>query len=186
LRLGVLAHGSRALAGALAAATAVAAFLVVANLGTAQTSPTRAAACSPTPVHWKPRRNVGTRAGLVMPWIAAAPSRARVTGYLVYYAPGSPVVLVHLPGVVIYTEGRTPDNGTTSILWVPERNTGRYIYFRGQRLDGPGSFRQRSSFGSAGTYPSVLRVPTPGCWKVTLHGRNLLAHVTFRAVDARE
>jgi hypothetical protein len=185
----VLPHRSWGPAGGLAAATAIAALLVVGNLG-AQPSHAmgqeRAAACSPTPVHWKPRRNVGTRAGLVMPWIAAAAGRARVTGYLVYYAPGSPVVLVHLPGVVIYTEGRTPDNGTTSILWVPERNTGRYIYFRGQRLDGPGEFRQRSSFGSAGTYPSVLRVPRPGCWRVTLRGQNLLAHVTFRAVDARE
>jgi hypothetical protein len=189
LRLGVLAHRSWAPAGGLAAAAAVAVLLIVGNLG-AQPSPAlgeeRAAACSPTPVHWKPRRNVGTRAGLVMPWIAATPARARVIGYLVYYAPGSPVVLVHLPGVVIYTEGRTPDNGATSIIWVPERNTGRYIYFRGQRLDGPGEFRQRSSFGSAGTYPSVLRVPTPGCWRVTLRGQNLLAHVTFRAVDARE
>jgi hypothetical protein len=175
--------------GALAAATAVTALLIAGNL-LADPSPAmgqeRAAACSPTPVHWKPRRNAGTRAGLVMPWIAAAPARARVTGYLVYYAPGSPVVLVHLSGVVIYTEGRTPDGGATSIIWVPERNTGRYIYFRGQRLDGPGEFRQRSSFGSAGTYPSVLRVPTAGCWRVTLRGQNLLAHVTFRAVDARE
>jgi hypothetical protein len=118
LRLDVLAHRFWAPAGGLAAATAIAA-LFVGNLG-AQPSHAmgqeRAAACSATPVHWKPRRNIGTRAGLVMPWIAASPARARVTGYLVYYAPGSPVVLVHLPGVVIYTEGRAPDNGTTSIL----------------------------------------------------------------------
>jgi hypothetical protein len=145
----------------------------------------RATSCSPTPVHWQARKNAGTRAGLVMPWIAASPRKARVIGYLVYYAPGSAVVLVHHPGVVMYTGGETPEGGATSIIWVPERNTGRYIYFRGRRLDGLGTFRQRSSFGSAGTYPSVLRIPSAGCWKVTLHSRNLLAHVTFRVVDPR-
>jgi hypothetical protein len=120
-----------------------------------------------------------------MPWIAASPRKARVIGYLVYYAPGSAVELVHHPGAVIYTGGETPEGGATSIIWVPQRNTGRYIYFRGQRLDGPGTFRQRSSFGSAGTYPSVLRVPSAGCWRVTLRSLNLLAHVTFRVVDPR-
>jgi hypothetical protein len=143
-----------------------------------------ASTCSATPVHWQPRRNIGTRAGLVMPWIAASPAKARVIGYLVYYAPMSSVEILHLPGVVIFTHGRTPEGGATSIIWVPERNAGRFIFFRGRRLDGPGTFRQRSSFGSAGTYPSVLRIPAPGCWRVTLRSQNLLAHVTFRAYDA--
>jgi hypothetical protein len=118
-----------------------------------------------------------------MPWIAASPAKARVIGYLVYYAPMSSLDILHLPGVAIFTRGRTPEGGATSIIWVPQRNAGRFIYFRGRRLDGPGSFRQRSSFGSAGTYPSVLRVPSAGCWRVTLRSTNLLAHVTFRAYD---
>jgi hypothetical protein len=149
-------------------------------------SPARAAAaaCTATPVHWEPRKNVGTRAGLVMPWIAASPTKTRVIGYLVYYAPMSSLDILRLPGVAIFTRGRTPEGGATSIIWVPQRNAGRFIYFRGRRLDGPGSFRQRSSFGSAGTYPSVLRVPSAGCWRVTLRSTNLLAHVTFRAYDA--
>jgi hypothetical protein len=147
--------------------------------------PGQAETCAATPVHWKARKNTGTRAGLTMPWIAASPRKARVIGYLVYYAPGSPVVLVHHPRVVIYTGGETPDGGATSIIWVTERNTGRYIYFRGQRLDGPGTFRQRSSFGSAGQYRSFLRIPSAGCWRVTLHSLNLRAQVTFRVVDPR-
>jgi hypothetical protein len=67
---------------------------------------------------------------------------------------------------------------------VPQRNTGRFIYFQGRRLDGPGSFRQRSGFGSAGTYPSTIRVPTAGCWRVTLRSLNLRAQVTFAVYDA--
>jgi hypothetical protein len=164
-----------------------AALLGAAELGAQPTPGARqhaAEACSATPVHWQPRRNVGTRAGLVMPWIAAAPAKARLIGYLVYYAPLSSVEVLHLPGVVIFARGRTPEGGTTSIIWVPQRNAGRFIYFRGRRLDGPGAFQQRSSFGSAGTYPSVLRIPAPGCWRVTLQSQNLLAHVTFRAYDA--
>ena len=44
-------------------------------------------ACSATPVHWQPRRNIGTRAGLVIPW-----------------------------GVVIFTHGCTPEAGATSLI----------------------------------------------------------------------
>jgi hypothetical protein len=96
----------------------------------------------------------------------------------------SRVVVLHLPGAVIFTRGRTPEGGATSIIWVPERDAGRFIYFHGQRLDGPGEFRQRSGYGSAGTYPSALSVPTSGCWRVTLRSLNLRAHVTFAVYDA--
>jgi hypothetical protein len=163
---------------------------VLAAIGGASLDPSpasggwRAAPCNATPVHWQPRKNIGTRAGLVMPWIQASPRSARVIGYLVYYTPTSRTVELHLPGAVMFTHGRTPEGGTTSIIWVPQRNAGRFIFFQGRRLDGPGSFRQRSGFGSAGTYPSALRVPAPGCWRVTLRSLNLRAQVTFAVYDA--
>jgi hypothetical protein len=119
-----------------------------------------------------------------MPWIQASPQSARVIGYLVYYAPLSRAVVLHLPGAVMFTRGKTPEGGATAIIWVPQRNAGRFIYFQGQRLDRPGSFRQKSSYGSAGTYPSVLRVPAPGCWRVTLRSLNLRAQVTFAVYEA--
>ena len=169
----------RILAVALGAFVAAAPFSSVAGGSGLQSSPE----CASTPVHWQPRKNIGTRAGLVMPWISASPTRARVIGYLLYYTRGSAIDVLHLPGVVIYTRGRTPEGGTTSIIWVVGRNSGRYLYFSGRRLDGPGSFKQRSGFQSAGTFPSQLRVPSPGCWRVTLHGLNVRAQVTFRAFD---
>jgi hypothetical protein len=56
----------------------------------------------------------------------------------------------------------------------------------GARLDGPGSFRQSFPAAAAddGTivYPSIVDIPTAGCWavRVTIGGRTGLA--VFNAV----
>jgi hypothetical protein len=49
----------------------------------------------------------------------------------------------------------------------------------GRRLDAAGQFRQR--FDRLG--PSVIDVPAPGCWRLSLSAETAKGSVTVKAVD---
>jgi len=93
-----------------------------------------------------------------------------------------------LPGAdraIIYAGGRAPEGWYTKFLWWSPKPAGGLV-LSGTRLDGPGSFRQMFTSAAAddGTivYPSIVDIPTAGCWavRVTIGPRTGLA--VFNAV----
>jgi hypothetical protein len=86
---------------------------------------------------------------------------------------------------VIYAGGVAPEGWNTKFLWWSPRRGGGVV-LSGHRLDGVGTFRQ--SFAAASTedgtiiYPSIVDIPTAGCWavRVAIGGRTGLA--VFNAV----
>jgi hypothetical protein len=93
-----------------------------------------------------------------------------------------------LPGAdraIIYAGGRAPEGWATKFLWWSPKPAGGLV-LSGTRLDAPGSFRQTFTSAAAddGTivYPSIVDIPTPGCWavRVTIGPRTGLA--VFNAV----
>jgi hypothetical protein len=81
---------------------------------------------------------------------------------------------------VIYAGGRAPEGWSTKFLWWSPKPAGGLV-LNGTRLDAPGSFRQTFTSAAAddGTivYPSIVEIPTSGCWavRVTIGPRTGLA-----------
>jgi hypothetical protein len=96
-----------------------------------------------------------------------------------------------LPGAdraLIYAGGLAPEGWATKFLWWSPRPGGA-LTIAGWRLDGVGTFRQ-SFTGAVGVtppvegivFPSIVEIPTAGCWavRVSTGGRTGLA--VFNAV----
>jgi hypothetical protein len=144
--------------------------------------------CDATLVHYKPY--AGIQAGLApYPWIASSPSSAGLVGHLFYYTAVKAWMRARAPGLQIYSGGQTP-NGRASmkILWeLLDGKQALMLNLRGKRLDGSGSFAQ--SFSPAGPtptgptqFPSIIDVPKPGCWRLTLTAGKAVTRVTVLAV----
>jgi hypothetical protein len=144
--------------------------------------------CEATGVHYKPR--AGIEVGLApYPWIAASPASAGIVGHLFYYPAVKAWMRAQAPGLEIYTRGQTP-NGRASmkVLWdFPRVQTALPVQLRGKRLDRAGSFVQ--TFSPAGPtrtgptqYPSIIDVPAPGCWRLTLTTGTSVGRITMLAV----
>lgn len=110
-----------------------------------------------------------------IPWIHAGP----VAGYLFYYGAAGPWQ-TRTDRLLI-----TPGGGTslyaTKILW-HVRGGSRLITISGQRLDGLGHFRQRFS-AKGGYYPSIVDVPSAGCWRVTVRSGRHSGRFAFLALS---
>ena len=62
-------------------------------------------------------------------------------------------------GAVIYT------GDAAKILWrVPGRASGMSLQLTARRLDGPGAFVQRFPTAGGGDFPSIVDIPSAGCW----------------------
>jgi hypothetical protein len=85
-------------------------------------------------------------------------------------------------GLVIYVRGRSAE-GTTKILWSLRRGAGTTLRIVGKRLDGAGAFSQRLPSSGGGDFPSIVSVPTAGCWRLTLRSGRVRASVVLRAVE---
>lgn len=114
-----------------------------------------------------------------LPWVAAAPASSQIIGHLFYYGlPGVSWRQHHTAGLRIYPGGVVPGSGgaQTKILWIDYRRRARGpMEIDGRRLDAAGRFHQ--SFPVLG--PSIIDVPSRGCWRVTLHARTTTASVTL-------
>jgi hypothetical protein len=86
---------------------------------------------------------------------------------------------------VIYAGGVAPEGWSTKFLWWSPRRGGGVV-LSGHRLDGVGTFRQ--SFTAASTddgtiiYPSIVDIPTAGCWAVRVAIGNRTGLAVFNAV----
>ncbi len=133
-------------------------------------------------VHYAPR--AGTEPSLRgLPWIAATPASSQIVGHLFYYGvPGVAWAESHMQGLRIYPGGVVPGSGgaQTKILWIDYRGRSKgAMRVDGSRLDARGEFHQ--SFPSLG--PTIIDIPSTGCWRVTLHTTTTTGKVTVLATE---
>jgi hypothetical protein len=126
--------------------------------------------CPASTVHYGPTA-VGTL------WVHAE----GVTGYVFAYT-GAMLMDGRVnasDGLVLYTHGGT---GTPAmkILWTMPRGA-RQLTIRGTRLDASGAFTQR--FRGGRQVPSIVDVPAPGCWRLSLRSGKVRASFVVTAVD---
>jgi hypothetical protein len=137
----------------------------------------------------------GTGEGLSgLPWVRGEPPDAGLVGLLWYWP--QDWQRRHLREARIFTGGVAPAGYNVKILWAflapsaKDRGGGELVV-EGDRLDGPGAFRQEfAAIGYAGqrgapSYASIIDVPRPGCWRLTLTTGDLRASVDFRAVRGK-
>jgi len=113
-------------------------------------------------------------------WMPAAPRSAGIAA--VRFVSTLPDV----DHAVIYAGGRAPEGWSTKFLWWSPRPAGS-VELVGTRVDFPGSFRE--SFQSATAvddgaivYPSIVNIPTAGCWAVRVRIGARAGVAVFQAV----
>jgi hypothetical protein len=130
-------------------------------------------------VHYRPYK--GVQAGLEqLPWIAASPASSGLVGHLFYYDRLNVWKQERLPRVRMYRGGQSPDGRISmKILWELRRGSALMVEVRARRLDGPGAFTQRLSSTSSNSnqFPSIIDVPTAGCWRLTLTAGRATGHM---------
>jgi hypothetical protein len=132
-----------------------------------------AATCPGTTVHYG-----ATRVGL--PWIKAG----AVTGHLFAYG-GRTLMDGRVngsDGLVLYTGGGSAD-AAMKVLWSARGRPSSWLVLSGRRLDGVGVFRQRFRANRAGDFPSIVKIPDVGCWRLSLRAGRMRAAVVVRAVE---
>jgi hypothetical protein len=124
--------------------------------------------CGAAVVHHRPNPSLGTLR--VSRWIRVSSRTPGIVGVLF----GGEQVGGRL---ALSAGGRNPFRGSNEkILWrFPARAAiGPDTTLAGRRLDGPGSFVEHLGEASSGQtpgrlFPSIVDVPRPGCWRLTLH-----------------
>jgi hypothetical protein len=162
-----------------------------AGTGTTVTAP--AAPCHPPRVQYTDYP--GTSEGLSgLPWVRGEPPDIGLVG-LLWYWPES-WKRRHLREARIFIGGVAPAGYNVKILWAflapsAKDRGGSELVVEGDRLDGRGAFRQEfAAIGYAGqrgapSYASIIDVPRPGCWRLTLTTGDLSASIDFRAVRGK-
>jgi hypothetical protein len=89
-------------------------------------------------------------------------------------------------GALLYTHGRHVAGGMNmKVLWRVAGDASRAtdsLELVGARLDGAGSFRQEFVY-APGLYPSIVDVPTSGCWLLRLRTGRHAGAIVVRAID---
>jgi hypothetical protein len=163
--------------------------LVPATTGSAPSSDaggakfTRAAAgvvCNASQVHYERFRGPGP-APKALPWVIAEPRSVGLVGHLFYYEAHNPWRKRRRSRWRIYTGGESPDKRVSmKILWTgpPRISDASSLMVRGTRLGQSAHFSQLLDVG-----PSIVKVPRPGCWRLTLRAGNAKTLLTVLAVD---
>ena len=127
--------------------------------------------CPATTVHYGPTP-IGT------PWVRSGAITANLFAY-----GGSMLMderVNYSDGFVLYTRGGT-GNPAMKVLWTTTAGSGRLTVL-GKRLDGTGVFAQR--FDGRREFPSILKIPTAGCWRLSVRSGSVRATFVVHAVDA--
>jgi hypothetical protein len=88
---------------------------------------------------------------------------------------------------MIYTGGELPGGGATKILWIVRPMLSSQLVISGRQLDGSGGFEQqfRSASAAEGTvFPSIVDVPSAGCWLLTVRNGRVAGRFAVVAIDA--
>lgn len=147
-----------------------------------------ASQCEATTVHYYPYR--GIQAGLAqIPWITASPSPDTLVGHLFYYDSRNAWNRERLPALHMYSGGESPDGRLSmKVLWeLRSRSAPPLLDVLATRIDEPGSSFQRlpSTSSDASQFPSIIDIPTPGCWRLTLKAGATTGHIVIDVVPGR-
>jgi hypothetical protein len=152
--------------------------LVVAATSPASGAPRSVkASCPASRVHYE--RLPGVEPALAsLPWVAPEPRSAGLVGHLFYYS-ALRWGRSRVRDFRIYSGGSAPSGRLRmKILWsAPERLEGRTLVVRGTRLGRPGRFVRTLAVG-----PSIVNVPSPGCWRLTLKAGGVATRLTVLAL----
>jgi hypothetical protein len=136
--------------------------------------------CPMSHVHYTPYPGAEQGLGAV-PWLSTAPG-GRFKAHLFFYDPTMfPWAKQHLLGARIFTT-RKQRQINPKVLWITRtKGYTQILTIHGQRLDAPGSFSD--TYRGFGDYPSYVKVPAPGCWRVTVTTGRVTGRVVFSATD---
>lgn len=136
--------------------------------------------CPATPVNYGV---IADEPDATTPWIAAGPGRRRLVGHLYVYSQMLADARVRMsPGLVLYA-GREAKIGWMPRSWL--HDWGRYLAVEGRRLDAPGHFRQRFNRALRPQfYPSGVKIPSTGCWRLTLRSGQRQVTVVAHAIES--
>jgi hypothetical protein len=132
-------------------------------------------------VHQEANPILGTLSG--GRWVAGSPRKSGLVGYLF----GGEVVDGRF---AVYTGGLNPGTRSSEkILWIlPRRKRVGLLLAISGRKDGSTTVTYRRRLGEARSaqtpghlYPSILDLPVPGCWKLTLRTGKISATVSVLA-----
>jgi hypothetical protein len=136
-----------------------------------------AVSCASTFVHYQAASVPGLSR---IPWLRGG---AKGQLFLLYYTGALADERVNQSdGAVMYTRGGTATL-STKILWVL-RQTARQAEMTGTRLDAPGTFTEPFRRTGSGRFQATARIPTAGCWQLSLRAGTARATAVFEAVDA--
>lgn len=113
-----------------------------------------------------------------VPWVNAGP----VYGYLFYYGANGPWK-TERDRALITTRGGVRGGYRTKIFW-HVRGGSLVVTVSGRRLDGSGHFRQRFPVVNGGYFPSIVVVPTAGCWRFTVTSGRQTGRFAFLATSS--
>ncbi len=136
-------------------------------------------ACAATPVHGEPLPKSGSLSPLK--WVQATPHKAGIVGMLFAYdasIAGDP------PHFALWAGGKAPPPGPNQkILWIV-RNTHAYgsLVVRGIELGGMDAFRQSFSTVGGREYPSIVVIPSAGCWRLDVSNGGAKGTLVVQAV----
>ena len=109
-----------------------------------------------------------------VPWIRADPPSSQVTAFLFFVEPNYRQTNTYQP---LHTGGRYPDGSrSTKILWILDAsNSPDTATITGVKVSSPQeTFQQTFSLAGSTTpganYPSIVNVPTTGCWQIQFNG----------------
>jgi len=135
--------------------------------------------CRASRVHYEhfPYASPGVK---TLPWVIAEPASVRLAGHLFYYDAHNPWAARHRSEWRIYTGGKSPDGRINmKVLWTASARVSNApsMTVRGVRIGSAARFAQVLAAG-----PSILKVPRPGCWRLTLKAGETRARLTVLAV----
>jgi hypothetical protein len=110
-----------------------------------------------------------------LPWIRSGP----VIGYLFYY---TRQLAAEYPDQVAIYAGGSGHGVNTKILWYAPARSGK-LTLVGRRLDGDGRFVQTFTGIGGNYFPSIVVVPSTGCWRVTVTDGHLHRRFAFQSIS---
>ena len=118
-----------------------------------------------------------------LPWMKAEPTSSGIVAYLFFVRPGFATMHTYGP---LHTGGAYPDGRSTKILWYTVNpHASNDLQITGKKLSAEhATFQQTFPMATSprGDYPSIVTIPTPGCWQVQLQSGTDIGAVTVWVV----
>lgn len=126
-----------------------------------------------------PATEVNRPTGTVTP-VPAVSVGEDIEALLFYYADGAhgdATFIEMAPG------GRTSSGLNTKVLWIVDGATSESLSVNGKRLDREGAFSAEfpRAASPANHFPSVVRIPSPGCWRLSVSAGDARGAITVLA-----